>query len=129
MWTRSFADRHIGPDSGETGRILETVGVESLDELATRAVPASILDAPEGNGLTVLPDAVSEHDALAELAALANSNTVATSMIGLGYYDTLTPPVLLRNLVENPAWYTAYTPYQPEISQGRLEAQLNIQTM
>lgn len=129
IWTRSFADRHIGPDSGETGRILETVGVESLDELATRAVPASILDAPEGNGLTVLPDAVSEHDALAELAALANSNTVATSMIGLGYYDTLTPPVLLRNLVENPAWYTAYTPYQPEISQGRLEALLNFQTM
>ncbi|MEC3955890.1 aminomethyl-transferring glycine dehydrogenase [Nocardia sp. CDC153] len=129
IWTRSFADRHIGPDSGETGRILETVGVESLDELATRAVPASILDAPEGNGLNALPAAVSEHEALAELAALANSNTVATSMIGLGYYDTLTPPVLLRNLVENPAWYTAYTPYQPEISQGRLEALLNFQTM
>ncbi|MFE3223654.1 aminomethyl-transferring glycine dehydrogenase [Nocardia sp. NPDC059228] len=129
IWTRSFADRHIGPDSGETGRILETVGVESMDELATRAVPAGILDAPEGNGLNALPAALSEHEALAELAALANSNTVATSMIGLGYYDTLTPPVLLRNLVENPAWYTAYTPYQPEISQGRLEALLNFQTM
>ncbi|MDN2501764.1 glycine dehydrogenase (aminomethyl-transferring), partial [Nocardia nova] len=127
--TRSFADRHIGPDPTELDRILDTVGVGSMDELAARAVPASILDAAGETGLDALPAAVSEHDALTELAALAHSNTVATSMIGLGYYDTLTPPVLVRNLLENPAWYTAYTPYQPEISQGRLEALLNFQTM
>ncbi len=124
--TRSFADRHIGPDSAELTRILDVIGVQSLDEMATKAVPASILDC---SGLDVLPAAVTEHEALAELAALAASNTVATSMIGLGYYDTLTPPVLVRGILENPAWYTAYTPYQPEISQGRLEALLNFQTM
>ncbi len=124
--TRSFADRHIGPDSGELARILATVGVESLDALATTALPATILDE---SGLGALPMPGTEHEVLAELAALAHSNTVATSMIGLGYYDTLTPPVLVRNLLENPAWYTAYTPYQPEISQGRLEALLNFQTM
>lgn len=127
--TRSFADRHIGPDADAITRILDTVGIESLDGLADLAVPASILDAPAGNGLCVLPQAASEHEVLDELAALAHSNTVAASMIGLGYYDTLTPPVLVRNLLENPAWYTAYTPYQPEISQGRLEALLNFQTM
>ncbi|MFF2083100.1 aminomethyl-transferring glycine dehydrogenase [Nocardia sp. NPDC058176] len=124
--TRSFADRHIGPDSDELARILATVGVESLDALATTALPATILDE---SGLGALPAPASEHEVLAELAALAAANTVATSMIGLGYYDTLTPPVLVRNLLENPAWYTAYTPYQPEISQGRLEALLNFQTM
>ncbi|WP_227982563.1 aminomethyl-transferring glycine dehydrogenase [Nocardia spumae] len=127
--TRSFADRHIGPDATEIDRILATVGVASMEELAGRAVPASILDAAGDTGLDVLPPAVSEHDALTELAALAHADTVATSMIGLGYYDVLTPPVLVRNLLENPAWYTAYTPYQPEISQGRLEALLNFQTM
>ncbi|NKY31248.1 aminomethyl-transferring glycine dehydrogenase [Nocardia gamkensis] len=124
--TRSFADRHIGPDRAELATILDVVGVPSLDELAAAALPASILD---GDGLAGLPPAASEHEVLAELAGLAASNTVATSMIGLGYYDTLTPPVLVRNLLENPAWYTAYTPYQPEISQGRLEALLNFQTM
>ncbi|WP_316574681.1 aminomethyl-transferring glycine dehydrogenase [Nocardia canadensis] len=124
--TRSFADRHIGPESGELARILATVGVESLDALAATALPATILDE---SGLGALPAPGTEHEVLAELAALAHSNTVATSMIGLGYYDTLTPPVLVRNLLENPAWYTAYTPYQPEISQGRLEALLNFQTM
>ncbi|WP_280382839.1 aminomethyl-transferring glycine dehydrogenase [Nocardia wallacei] len=127
--TRSFADRHIGPDPAAVDRILATVGVGSLDELADRAVPASILDATAANGLGVLPPAATEHEVLDELDTLARSNTVAVSMIGLGYYDTLTPPVLVRNLLENPAWYTAYTPYQPEISQGRLEALLNFQTM
>ncbi|WP_408014610.1 aminomethyl-transferring glycine dehydrogenase [Rhodococcus xishaensis] len=128
----SFAARHVGPDSAELSRILDVVGVASLDELAARAVPASILDpATEGvaAGLDTLDEALTEHEALAALAALADQNTVATSMIGLGYYDTLTPPVLVRNILENPAWYTAYTPYQPEISQGRLEALLNFQTM
>ncbi|MFI8974462.1 aminomethyl-transferring glycine dehydrogenase [Nocardia asteroides] len=124
--TRSFADRHIGPDSDELARILETVGVDSIDALAITALPATILDE---SGLDALPAPGTEHEVLAELAALAHANTVATSMIGLGYYDTLTPPVLVRNLLENPAWYTAYTPYQPEISQGRLEALLNFQTM
>ncbi|MGZ4555994.1 MAG: glycine dehydrogenase (aminomethyl-transferring), partial [Mycobacteriaceae bacterium] len=108
--------------------MLTLIGVDTLDELASAAVPASILDIA-GDGLEALPAAVSEHDALRELAALAARNTVTTSMIGLGYYDTLTPPVILRNVVESPAWYTAYTPYQPEISQGRLEALLNFQTM
>ncbi|MBF6210361.1 aminomethyl-transferring glycine dehydrogenase [Nocardia puris] len=127
--TRSFADRHIGPDRSELDRMLAVVGVGSLDDLATAALPASILDDSAEGALAALPPALSEHEALTELAALAHSNTVATSMIGLGYYDTLTPPVLVRNLLENPAWYTAYTPYQPEISQGRLEALLNFQTM
>lgn len=128
MTRSSFADRHIGPDADELARILDVVGVGSLDALAAAALPAGILDDAEGP-LAALPPAVSEHEALAQLSALAAANTVATSMIGLGYYDTLTPPVLVRNLIENPAWYTAYTPYQPEISQGRLEALLNFQTM
>ncbi|MFC9790689.1 aminomethyl-transferring glycine dehydrogenase [Rhodococcus sp. NPDC127528] len=130
--SHAFVDRHIGPDTAELQRILHVIGVDTLDEIAAKAVPASILDsAADGisDGLDVLPPPVSEHEVLAELTALAQRNTVATSMIGLGYYDTLTPPVLVRNLIENPAWYTAYTPYQPEISQGRLEALLNFQTM
>ncbi|MGC4932133.1 aminomethyl-transferring glycine dehydrogenase [Gordonia sp. DT30] len=124
-----FVDRHVGPDAEETARILATIGVDSLDELAARVVPAVIADDPRDNGLDALPAAVSEHEALATLAGLAARNTVMRSMIGLGYYDTHTPPVILRNVLENPAWYTAYTPYQPEISQGRLEALLNFQTM
>lgn len=106
--------------------MLGVVGVGSLDELAVNALPPSIVD---DEAADVVPEGITEHEALAELATLADSNTVAASMIGLGYYDTLTPPVLVRNLLENPAWYTAYTPYQPEISQGRLEALLNFQTM
>ncbi|QII06199.1 aminomethyl-transferring glycine dehydrogenase [Rhodococcoides fascians A25f] len=128
----TFVDRHIGPDATELVRILHTIGVDDLDELARKAVPSSILDTVvDGvpDGLATLPQALSEHEVLAALADLAGQNTVATSMIGLGYYDTLTPPVLTRGILENPAWYTAYTPYQPEISQGRLEALLNFQTM
>ncbi|EHB44515.1 Glycine dehydrogenase (decarboxylating) [Mycolicibacterium rhodesiae JS60] len=129
----TFADRHIGPDSDAIATMLDIIGVASLDDLAAKALPAGILDALVADGLAPgldqLPAAVSEHEALAELRALADTNTVAVSMIGQGYYDTLTPPVLLRNILENPAWYTAYTPYQPEISQGRLEALLNFQTM
>ncbi|NVN48842.1 aminomethyl-transferring glycine dehydrogenase [Mycolicibacterium hippocampi] len=128
-----FVDRHIGPDAQAVATLLSTIGVQSLDELAARAVPAAIFD-PVGAdgiapGLQNLPPAATETEALAELRALADSNTVAVSMIGQGYFDTLTPPVLRRNILENPAWYTAYTPYQPEISQGRLEALLNFQTM
>ena len=128
-----FVDRHIGPDQAAVDTLLNTIGVSSLDELAAKALPAGILDPLSADGvapgLEHLPPAASEHEALAELRALADSNTVAVSMIGQGYYDTLTPPVLRRNILENPAWYTAYTPYQPEISQGRLEALLNFQTM
>ena len=128
-----FADRHIGPDSAAVTAMLEVIGVDSLEELARRALPAGILDGLTGSGaapgLDQLPPAASEAEALAELRTLADANTVAVSMIGQGYYDTYTPPVLLRNILENPAWYTAYTPYQPEISQGRLEALLNFQTM
>ncbi|MGO9151981.1 aminomethyl-transferring glycine dehydrogenase [Mycobacterium sp.] len=129
----NFADRHIGPDSQAVATMLGVIGVDSLDALADKAVPTGILDklsdTGEAPGLDRLPPAAGEAEALAELRALADSNTAAVSMIGQGYYDTLTPPVLLRNIMENPAWYTAYTPYQPEISQGRLEALLNFQTM
>jgi glycine dehydrogenase len=129
----NFADRHIGPDADDVATMLKTIGVGSLDELADKALPAGILDALSADGvapgLDKLPQAATEEQALAELRALADANTVAVSMIGQGYYDTLTPPVLRRNILENPAWYTAYTPYQPEISQGRLEALLNFQTM
>ncbi|MGV0633421.1 aminomethyl-transferring glycine dehydrogenase [Mycolicibacillus trivialis] len=131
-----FADRHIGPDRDALAGMLEVIGVDSLETLAALAVPAGILDpltdtadGPVAPGLEALPAAATEEQALAELAAMADANTVAVSMIGQGYYDTLTPPVLRRNIVENPGWYTSYTPYQPEISQGRLEALLNFQTM
>jgi glycine dehydrogenase len=129
----TFAARHIGPDGQAVAAMLTVIGVDSLGELASKAVPAGILDRlTDGGaapGLDRLPAPASETEALTELRALAEANTVAVSMIGQGYYDTLTPPVLLRNILENPAWYTAYTPYQPEISQGRLEALLNFQTM
>ncbi|GED98053.1 aminomethyl-transferring glycine dehydrogenase [Gordonia crocea] len=127
-----FADRHIGPDADELSRILAAIGVESLDELATGAVPGSIADPVEGGipaGLASLPAPLTETEATARLRELADRNTVRRSMIGLGYYGTHTPGVIRRNILENPAWYTAYTPYQPEISQGRLEALLNFQTM
>ena len=128
-----FADRHIGPDADAVEAMLKVIGVESLDALAHKALPAGILDTVTVDGvapgLEILPPPASEEAALAELRAMADSNTVAVSMIGQGYFDTLTPAVLRRNILENPAWYTAYTPYQPEISQGRLEALLNFQTM
>jgi glycine cleavage system P protein (glycine dehydrogenase) len=129
----NFADRHIGPDADAVATMLKTIGVGSLDELADKALPTGIIDALSADGvapgLDQLLPAATETEALAELRALADANTVAVSMIGQGYFDTLTPPVLRRNILENPAWYTAYTPYQPEISQGRLEALLNFQTM
>jgi glycine dehydrogenase len=129
----TFAARHIGPDADALSTMLRVIGVRSLDELAAKALPAGILDVVgdcgAAPGLESLPAPATEHQTLAELRELADANTIAVSMIGQGYYDTLTPPVLLRNILENPAWYTAYTPYQPEISQGRLEALLNFQTM
>ncbi|GGC52393.1 aminomethyl-transferring glycine dehydrogenase [Hoyosella rhizosphaerae] len=121
-----FADRHIGITPEALSHILSVIGVGSLDELAAKAVPSDILDNAFADAQH---DAASEYEVLSELRALAQRNTVTTAMIGLGYYNTLTPPVLVRNILENPAWYTAYTPYQPEISQGRLEVLLNFQTM
>ena len=105
--------------------MLKAIGYSSLDELMDAAVPEVI----RWHGTLDLPAAASEEEALAELRELAGRNQVSTSMIGLGYYGTHTPAVIRRNVLENPAWYTAYTPYQPEISQGRLEALLNFQTM
>jgi len=119
-----FAARHIGPDEAAQRHMLASVGYSSLDELTRAALP----EGTEPAQLT-LPAPLTETQALAELRRMAGRNHSLTSMIGLGYYDTVTPAVIRRNVLENPAWYTAYTPYQPEISQGRLEALLNFQTM
>ncbi|WP_042426017.1 aminomethyl-transferring glycine dehydrogenase [Streptacidiphilus anmyonensis] len=120
-----FENRHIGPTAEAQAKMLAQVGYGSLDELTAAAVPDAI------RSLTALdlPAARSEAEVLDELRELAGRNQVLRSMIGLGYYGTFTPPVILRNVLENPSWYTAYTPYQPEISQGRLEALLNFQTV
>ncbi|MFE7186119.1 aminomethyl-transferring glycine dehydrogenase [Streptomyces erythrochromogenes] len=120
-----FEQRHIGPDAEAQAKMLAHVGYGSLDELTAAAVPDVIKTADALD----LPEARTEAEVLAELRSLADRNQVLTPMIGLGYYGTFTPPVILRNVMENPAWYTAYTPYQPEISQGRLEALLNFQTV
>ncbi|MBK7074184.1 MAG: aminomethyl-transferring glycine dehydrogenase [Myxococcales bacterium] len=120
-----FAPRHLGPRDADQAAMLATLGLASLAELADATVPASIR---LGRALELGP-AVTEHRLLEELRTLANDNQVFRSFIGQGYYDTITPPVILRNILENPGWYTAYTPYQAEISQGRLEALLNFQTM
>jgi glycine dehydrogenase len=121
-----FSDRHIGPDRAEQQRMLETLGYASLDALTQAALPPGLATAKP---LNLQAEGLSEDQVLAELRRLAAKNQVLTSMIGLGYYGTVTPPVIRRNVLESPAWYTAYTPYQPEISQGRLEALLNFQTM
>ncbi|UQI44775.1 aminomethyl-transferring glycine dehydrogenase [Streptomyces sp. HU2014] len=120
-----FEQRHIGPDAGAQAKMLAQVGFGSLDELTAAAVPDVIKSAEA----LALPAARTEAEVLAELRTLADRNQVLAPMIGLGYHGTFTPPVILRNVMENPAWYTAYTPYQPEISQGRLEALLNFQTV
>ncbi len=123
--TDDFIGRHIGPREADIAAMLKLVGVASLDALTTAAVPDSIV-APSP---MALPDSRTEADVLGELQDMAGQNRIMKSFIGLGYYDCITPPVILRNVLENPGWYTAYTPYQPEISQGRLEALLNFQTM
>jgi glycine dehydrogenase len=121
----TFADRHLGPRPEDVERMLAALGVTSLEELLDQAVPKSIrADEP-----LRLPEARSEPEVLAALRAMAQQNQVVTSLIGAGYHGTHTPGVIQRNVLESPAWYTAYTPYQPEISQGRLEALLNFQTM
>ena len=120
----SFAERHIGPDLQQVATMLDAVGYSSLDALMRAAVPGAI----RGSDL-VLPDPRTEEAAAVELRELAGANRPLEPMIGLGYHGTLTPAVVRRNVLEDPSWYTAYTPYQPEISQGRLEALLNFQTM
>jgi glycine dehydrogenase len=121
-----FASRHIGPSPEEQRAMLAALGYETLDDLLAAALPPG---ARPPAGLSALPAPRDEPATLAELRRIASRNTVRVSMIGLGYYDTITPAVIRRNVFEDPAWYTAYTPYQPEISQGRLEALLNFQTM
>jgi glycine cleavage system P protein (glycine dehydrogenase) len=121
----TFADRHIGVRDHDQAAMLAELGYPSLDALIDAAVPGGIRE----HTPLALGASVSEQDALAKLRVLAGRNEVFTSLIGLGYHDTITPLVILRNVLENPAWYTAYTPYQPEISQGRLEALVNFQTM
>jgi glycine dehydrogenase len=121
----TFASRHIGPDPDEQTHMLKAIGFSSLDALMDAAIPEVI----RFTDTLDLPAAASEEETIAELREIASRNVVATPMIGLGYYGTFTPAVIKRNVLENPSWYTAYTPYQPEISQGRLEALLNFQTM
>ena len=120
-----FIGRHIGPCTAEMSQMLAAIGAKSIEQLIDQTVPAAIrlpADLP-------LPAPKREHEALAELKAIASKNVIARSCIGMGYYDTLTPKVILRNVMENPGWYTAYTPYQAEIAQGRLEALMNFQQM
>ena len=120
-----FVPRHIGPRELDEIAMLNLLGYESLDAMTAQVIPESI----KGTSVLDLPAGLSEADALAELRAIAGKNRLLKSLIGQGYYNTHTPAPILRNLLENPAWYTAYTPYQPEISQGRLEALLNFQTL
>src|SRR5213592_737937 len=121
----TFADRHIGPSADEVAQMLRELGFENLEALVDATVPKNIrLDRTLD-----LPRAKSENEALAELRALSSKNRIARNFTGAGYSDTITPPVIQRNILENPGWYTAYTPYQAELAQGRLEALLNFQTM
>ncbi len=125
MSSFSFADRHIGPDQGQIGAMLSVIGEGSLEQMVQKIIPSSILLKKEPE----LPEALSEFEFLKELRLLANKNILHKNYIGLGYYDCIVPGVIQRNIFENPGWYTAYTPYQAEISQGRMEALLNFQTM
>jgi glycine dehydrogenase len=120
-----FLARHIGVDDADEALMLQVVGASSRRELIDGIVPSSIRRSTP----MAIPNAITEAAALAELKAIASKNKVFKSYIGQGYYDTHTPGVILRNILENPAWYTAYTPYQAEISQGRMEALVNFQTM
>lgn len=121
----SFSRRHIGPSETETKEMLAAVGCESLDDLIDQVVPSDIRSSEPLS----LPPALTEEQALRRMRQIMGRNKVVRSFIGLGYHDTFTPPVIQRNILENPGWYTAYTPYQPEIAQGRLEMLLNFQTM
>ena len=121
----TFFHRHIGPSAADIRQMLELLGYDSLEDLAEATVPAAIrMKKPLAIG-----EPRGEHELLVELKEMASKNKVMRSLIGMGYYDTITPPVILRNIMENPGWYTQYTPYQAEIAQGRLEALINFQTM
>lgn len=120
-----FVNRHVDPTPDEIEQMLKALGFSTLDALIDETVPSSIRLQKDLN----LPEAKSEHEALKELKSIASQNQVFRSLIGMGYYDCITPAVIQRNILENPGWYTAYTPYQPEIAQGRLEALLNFQTL
>ena len=120
-----FIQRHIGPTPEEQSKMLDDLGVSTIDELIRQIVPDSILLRCDND----LPESCSEQQALTELKEIAKNNVVKRSLIGQGYYGTITPPVIQRNVFVNPAWYTSYTPYQAEISQGRLEALFNYQTL
>lgn len=121
----AFVERHIGPNDAEIAQMLGVVGHDSLDAMTDAIVPSNI----KSPAALALPDAITEEEALARIRAIASKNQVQRTFIGQGYYGTHTPKVILRNILENPAWYTAYTPYQAEISQGRMEALINFQTM
>lgn len=123
--TQDFIRRHIGPNAEQTQSMLNDMGAESVDALIDEIVPADI----RLPALPAIGDSKTEVNALSDLKAVASLNKINTSYIGLGYYGTHTPNVILRNVLENPGWYTAYTPYQPEIAQGRLESLLNYQQM
>jgi glycine dehydrogenase len=120
-----FLDRHLGPRADEVSEMLRVLGVASLDELVTQTVPASI----RSQAALKLPAAATEREALAELRGKVRKNRVLRSYLGMGYADCIVPAVIQRNILENPGWYTQYTPYQAEIAQGRLEALLNFQTL
>src|SRR5688500_8781761 len=125
QYTEKFESRHIGPDSQQVAEMLKVIQAKSVDELIDQTVPAGIR---LKNALN-LPPAKSEYQFLQDFRKIASRNKVYKSFIGTGYYNTITPGVILRNILENPGWYTAYTPYQAEIAQGRLEALINYQTM
>ena len=122
---RDFSQRHIGPTSDKIQQMLEILDISFLGDLIEKTVPQKIRYQQPLN----LPKSLSESAALAQIKEIVSKNQVFRSFIGMGYYDCITPPVILRNILENPGWYTAYTPYQAEIAQGRMEALLNFQTM
>ena len=128
-YTDRFVDRHIGPGADDVQKMLKFLGLSSLEDLVDATVPRSIQLKNTTKSKLKLPEALSEHEALRELKKISSDNQVFRSFLGMGYSDTLTPPVIQRNILENPGWYTQYTPYQAEIAQGRLEALLNFQTM
>src|SRR5688572_26464458 len=125
QYSERFEDRHIGPDTHQVEAMLKVIKAKSVDDLIDQTVPAGIRLKKPLN----LPQAKSEHEFLQDFKHIAARNKVYKSYIGTGYYNTITPGVVLRNILENPGWYTAYTPYQAEIAQGRLEALINYQTM
>ena len=125
MATEKFVSRHIGPRNSDIKTMLETVGASSLDALIKETIPSDIrLTQPLD-----LPEALTENEYLSKIKGIAAKNKLFRTFIGQGYYDTITPSVIVRNVLENPGWYTPYTPYQAEVSQGRLEALLNFQTV